>query len=182
MVLQLTHHYFTNCVEVKFLQICNRARAKFGCCEWTFLQKSKNVGNENFFSHLFSFHSNMQINDGGFHLEYEVKQLFTGCGGNNTDAYGSISLPSYQDPYPRQAGCVYLITQPERTYVNISLLSLDLDCQGTPSDYIEMRDGSSEESPLMAKFCGNGSQWYGSMQTTQNNLRISWKYESHKHE
>ena len=75
------------------------------------------------------------------------------------------------------ADCVYLISQPNGTYVNISFLSMDIDCQkvqtsdGLKADYIEMRDGNSEDSPLMARFCGNGSKVPEFMQT-QNHLRI----------
>ena len=49
---------------------------------------------------------------------------------------------------------------------------MDIDCRGLPSDYIEMRDGDSEDSPQMGKFCGNGSNVPESMHTTQNHLRI----------
>ena len=49
---------------------------------------------------------------------------------------------------------------------------MDIDCNGLPSDYIEMKDGDSEYSPLMGRFCGNGSNIPKSMQTTQNHLRI----------
>ena len=51
---------------------------------------------------------------------------------------------------------------------------MDIDCQ---SDYIELRDGNSEDSPLMGTFCGNGSNVPDFMQTTQNNFRIRWKYK-----
>ena len=70
------------------------------------------------------------------------------------------------------AGCIYLISLPNGTYVNITILSMDIDCQGTPSDFIELRDGNSEDSPLMGQFCGNGTHIPAFMHTTQNNLRI----------
>ena len=112
------------------------------------------------------------MNKAGFHLEYEILRPFTECGGNYSNASGVLSSPSYPYPFPDLADCVYLISQPNGTYVNISFLSMDIDCQGTPSDYIEMRDGNSEDSPLMAKFCEIGSNVPDFMQTTQNNLRI----------
>ena len=49
---------------------------------------------------------------------------------------------------------------------------MDIDCNGLPSDYIEIRDGDSEDSPQMGRFCGNGSSVPESMQTTQNHLQI----------
>ena len=71
--------------------------------------------------------------------------------------------------------CVYLISQPNGTFVNISFLYMDIDCQGLTtltSDYLELRDGKTNESPLMGRFCGNGTNTPDVMQTTQNNLRI----------
>ena len=120
----------------------------------------------------FRFESDSATNGAGFHLEYKAFQLITSCGGTFSDASGVLSSPSYPNPYPDQTDCVYLISQPNGTYVNISFLSMDVNCQGTPSDYIEMRDGKSADSPLMARFCGDGSNIPDFMQTTQNHLRI----------
>ena len=99
-------------------------------------------------------------------------ELFTACGGNYSNINGIMSSPSYPNDYPELADCVYLISQPNGTYVNISFLTMDVDCQGITSDFIEIRDGKMEESPLMGRFCGNGSNVPDFMQTTQNHLRI----------
>ena len=40
------------------------------------------------------------------------------------------------------------------------------------SDYLEMRDGISEDSALMGRFCGNNSNIPAFLQTTQNYLRL----------
>ena len=104
--------------------------------------------------------------------------LFTACGGSYSNESGVLSSPSYPNAYPEVADCLYLISQPTGTYVNISFLTMDIDCQGLTtltSDYIEMRDGSSHDSPLMGRFCGNGSNVPTFMQTTQNHLRIRWE-------
>ena len=108
----------------------------------------------------------------GFQIEYKANEPFTECGGPTLNSSGVLYSPLHPNPYPELAECVYLISQPNGTYVNMSFLSMDIDCQGTPSDYIEMRDGNYEDSPLMVKFCGNGSYVPDFMQTTQNHLRI----------
>ena len=52
-------------------------------------------------------------------------------------------------------------------------MDFDTDCDhATGPDYIEMRDGLYDDSPLMGRFCGNGSSIPDVMQTTQNNLWI----------
>ena len=90
------------------------------------------------------------------------------CGGNFYNQSGTLTSPLYPDPHPT-ADCVYHITQPNGTVVNISFITMDIGCDGTPSDYIEMRDGDSEESPLMGRLCGNRRNV---LATTQNHLRI----------
>ena len=55
---------------------------------------------------------------------------------------------------------------------------MDIACQevqtsdGFTADFIEMRDGHSEDSPVMAKFCGNDANIPDFIQTTQNQMRI----------
>ena len=65
----------------------------------------------------------------GFHFEYKALQPLTECGGNYLNASGVLSSPSHPNPYPDLADCVYLISQPIGNYVNISFLSMDIDCQ-----------------------------------------------------
>ena len=100
---------------------------------------------------------------------------FTTCGGSYMNASGILTSPSYPNPYPRLADCIYLISQPNGTFVNISFISMDVNCQerySTGPDYIEMSDGDSEDSPFMGRLCGDGSNVPSIMQTTQNHLMI----------
>ena len=126
----------------------------------------------------FRFHSNWGLNGRGFQIVYNTKQPITACGGNYSNASGVLTSPSYPNAYPELADCVYLISQPNGTYVNISFLNMDIDCQevltseGLTPDYIEMRDGNSEDSPLMGKFCGKSSDFPAFIQTSQTHLRI----------
>ena len=108
----------------------------------------------------------------GFILGYKTLKLFTQCGGNYSDASGVLSSPLHPNPYPDLAGCVYLISQSVGTYVNISFLFMDIDCQGTSSDFIEIRDGNSVHSPVIARFCGNGTNVPDFIQATQNHMTI----------
>ena len=114
----------------------------------------------------------MEGNGNGFHIVYNSLQLITACGGNYSNESGVLTSPSHPNAYPELAGCVYLVSLPNGTYVNTSFNTMDIDCQATPSDFIEMRDGNSEESPLIGRYCGNGSNVPDLMQTTQNHLRI----------
>ena len=94
------------------------------------------------------------------------------CGGSFTTSKGILTSPSYPGNYPNDADCIYTVSQPNGTYVSVSFLSMDIECKGTPPDYIELRDGDSEHSPLMGIFCGDRTDVPPIIQTTQNNLRI----------
>ena len=124
--------------------------------------------------YTFRFHSSSSENRPGFQIEYSTIALFTDCGGDYTKESGILTSPSYPNPYPHLAECIYLISQPIGTYVNASFITMDVKCHETysTSDYIEMRDGNSEDSPVMGRFCGKGSNVLTVMQTTQNYLRI----------
>ena len=74
------------------------------------------------------------------------------CGGNSNTKNGLLSSPSFPEKYPHDTDCIYTITSPNDT-VNIHFLIMDMDNYGC-YDYIEIRDGDSEESPMLAKLCG----------------------------
>ena len=99
------------------------------------------------------------------------------CGGYLNTTSGVLTSPSYPGEYPENAECVYSISQPNDTYVTITILSFNLHDEypyacGSASgyDYIEIRDGSSKDSPLMEKFCGRNIP--ASLQSTQNKMWI----------
>ena len=122
----------------------------------------------------FRFISDDSVTRRGFQIEYNAIDIFQECGGSFSNSSGILTSPSHPNQYQGMEDCVYLIAQPNGTSVNISFITMDINCSGIPPDYIEMRDGDSEDSPLMGKFCGNGSHAPDSMQTTQNQLRIRW--------
>ena len=66
---------------------------------------------------------------------------------------------------------LYVILSTDQTYITICEAKIFIDT----SDYIEMRDGNSEDSQLMGKFCGNHNNVPAFMTTTQNHMTIRWK-------
>ena len=99
-----------------------------------------------------------------------------GCGQNYTNDSGLITSPLHPNQYPNNVECIYLISQKIGTFVNVTFINLDIVCLETDStsDYLEMRDGYSEASPFMGRYCGNGTNVPVSLQSTQNYLRIRW--------
>ena len=100
------------------------------------------------------------------------------CGGHFQDASGLLTSPSYPNLYSAARDCIYLVSQPNGTYIQLTNIEMDIRCDemfGVESDHLEIRDGISEDSPLMGRFCGSKRNIPASMQTTQNYLRIRWK-------
>lgn len=88
------------------------------------------------------------------------------CGGSVITPQGLLTSPSYPDSYPNDAECIYTISRPEMTYINITFEGFDTLC----GDNLEMWDGDSMNSPKMASFCGNGTVKPSYLLTSQNHL------------
>ena len=95
----------------------------------------------------------------GFQIEYssstDVNQWsFSNgsCGGHFTTPNGLLTSPSYPDTYPTHADCIYTITQPNGTSIKLMIQTYDVGFGlEEDSDYLEIRDGDSNESPLLGK-------------------------------
>ena len=123
------------------------------------------------------FYSNYFGNGHGFKLEYESTKMSQwtfnagGCGGNFTTFNAIISSPSYPDRYPDNAECVYTISQPIGTYITITVLNMDINYHTSCYyDLLEIRDGSSRDSPMVGQFCGNNIP--PSFSSSHNNMWI----------
>ena len=85
------------------------------------------------------------------------------CGGNFNASNGLLTSPSYPDIYSSNSECIYIISQPTNTFVNVTIRIFSLyDGKG----YLEIRDGNSEESPLIGVYAGDISPT--TIQSTQN--------------
>ena len=105
-------------------------------------------------------------------LYFAIMTYVSDCGGSFSDTSGFITSPSFPNQYPNNADCIYIITEPQSAYVLLRVISLDIRCHTDKSDYIDVRDGASEDSPLIGRFCGDGSNVPAQLHTTQAYLRI----------
>ena len=109
----------------------------------------------------------------GFELRYESSDVTqwsytsNACGGNFTTPNGMLTSPLYPANYPLEADCVYTISQLTNTFLTLRFHNFDL-VKGR--DYLEIRDGGSEESPLIGKL--SGTDINNTLQTTQNKVWI----------
>ena len=114
-----------------------------------------------------------------------LEDCSTLCGGNYSDTSGVIRSPWHPEQYPPARDCIHLISQPSGTNIQITINNIDINCDyfgkatgyglllaSGRTDYVEMRDGASAESPVMIRHCGNGAKIPSIMQTTQSFLWI----------
>ena len=125
------------------------------------------------------FKSNYVGNGQGYQLEYAESALSEWsysageCGGTFTTLNGLLNSPSYPDEYPNRVECNYTIIQPTGMYIDLTVLMFDTydkscgdwilegsdkyDYMGDNDvkyDYLEIRDGKSENSSIIGRFCG----------------------------
>ena len=99
-----------------------------------------------------------------------------GCGGTFTSPVGLLTSPSYPDVYPNDANCVYIISTTKGTRINIRVVDMDIEYESDnydyyydnydyhqyggvtcKYDYLEIRDGTSDQSPLIDAYCGDNT-------------------------
>ena len=84
---------------------------------------------------------------------------------------GVLISPSYPERYPHNAYRVCTISQSTGTFISFNVLMFNLYDKDCPDkDFLEIRDGGSETSPLIGKFCGQNIPPY--LHTTQNQAWI----------
>lgn len=78
-----------------------------------------------------------------------------GCGGVFSESKGVFSSPQHPEPYPHGLDCEYLIRIPgpdERITVTFTEFELESG-RNCRFDFVEIRDGSRPDSPLIGRFC-----------------------------
>ncbi|KAL6069282.1 hypothetical protein STEG23_019741, partial [Scotinomys teguina] len=103
------------------------------------------------------FVSDSALGHEGFSIQYEAMNASSVCLEDHTDNYGILTSPNFPNNYPNNFDCTYRITvgfneQIELDFVNFALEDrLGQQC----FDFVEVRDGGFETSPLLGHFCGS---------------------------
>ncbi|CAH2282322.1 cubilin [Pelobates cultripes] len=90
----------------------------------------------------------------GFSANYIAVNASTACYYTYTEATGVITSPNYPNNSPRDTECVYTISAEKNKQILLNFthftLSSSSNCQ---QEYVEIRDGGYEISPLIGRFC-----------------------------
>ena len=125
------------------------------------------------------FSSNYHGGDRGFKIKYEFTNVprfgynYGICGGSFTTSNGFFTSPSYPYNYPENIHCIYTISLSTGGVILLKFLSIDLEYHREghyDNDYLEIRDGPTENSNLLAEICC--SEIPAPIHSSQNQLWI----------
>lgn len=151
-------------------------------CFWNDIQYSKIIGHQNwqdchkyhnyrmrrsFFEDWYYLVSDYQQCSVQFYPLQYFTIPFTAFHANFTHESRIVTSPSYPNSYSTMVDCIFIISHENGSSINFTLVNMDIDCEG---DYLELRDGKSETSPLIGRFCGIRSI-PAFMQTSHNYIR-----------
>ncbi|KAG7219563.1 hypothetical protein INR49_018990 [Caranx melampygus] len=93
----------------------------------------------------------------GFSARYVSINATTDCSETFTTSTGSFMSPNYPNYYPNRRDCVFRIIVQINTQIQLNFT--DFELEGSPPscnfDFVEIRDGGYETSPLIGKFCSS---------------------------
>uniref|UniRef100_A0A5F8H493 Metalloendopeptidase n=1 Tax=Monodelphis domestica TaxID=13616 RepID=A0A5F8H493_MONDO len=96
------------------------------------------------------FRSSSNILGKGFFAVYEAI-----CGGEINKDAGQIQSPNYPDDYRPSKECIWKITVSEGFHVGLTFQAFEIERHDSCAyDYLEIRDGATEDSVLIGHFCG----------------------------
>ncbi|KAF6722152.1 Cubilin [Oryzias melastigma] len=103
------------------------------------------------------FVSDYSLSTEGFSASYVSINASTDCGETFTSPTGFFTSPNHPDYYPNNRDCIFKIIvelnmQILLNFTNFSLEGFPASCN---FDFVEIRDGGYETSPLIGKFCGD---------------------------
>ncbi|KAJ8727243.1 hypothetical protein PYW08_015640 [Mythimna loreyi] len=107
---------------------------------------------------MINFESDGSIRSSGFSMSYTFLDEKTHCGGSYIRTYGFIYSPGWPRSYEPNRDCTWIITVPvgQQIMLNISQFNLERPIRDKCNlgDFLEIRNGGNENSPLIGQYCG----------------------------
>ena len=91
--------------------------------------------------------------------QLKLKLVFitvTGCDGTLTGTKGNFTSPGYPSDYQDSLICIWRITVDSSSRVQIEFSDFKVEASNPCQyDYLLIKDGTQDESPVIAKLCGS---------------------------
>ncbi|XP_065362088.1 cubilin homolog [Calliphora vicina] len=92
----------------------------------------------------------------GFEFSYKFIDATNQCGGKIHSSNGKIHTPNWPSNYTGDLDCTWIIITPPGTQIELQIEIFDLEMSNNcSSDWLEIRNGGSNHSTLLGRFCGN---------------------------
>ncbi|XP_017012897.2 cubilin homolog [Drosophila takahashii] len=103
---------------------------------------------------VIKFVSDYSESDGGFELSYSFEERGN-CGGHIHASSGELTSPDYPANYSSGLDCDWHLTGTLGHLLEIQLENFALEeSSNCSADYLEIRNGGADTSPLIGRFCG----------------------------
>ncbi|KAM9307657.1 cubilin [Gastrophryne carolinensis] len=78
------------------------------------------------------------------------------CNREYNQSFGNLKSPGWPENYPYNIECTTILRAPDNHYISLFFYSFQLESIGSSChDYLEIRNGSSLDSPALNTYCGN---------------------------
>lgn len=102
------------------------------------------------------FNSDSTITSEGFVVNYLFIDASKVCGGHYYSPRGVIKSPDYPNYYPSNRNCIWIIETQNKYQIELKIIQFQVEDHNYCSyDYLEIRNGGYDTSPLIGKFCGD---------------------------
>ncbi|XP_075684851.1 cubilin [Rhinoderma darwinii] len=99
-----------------------------------------------------TFMSQEFVSGNGLSFTYQISN----CSREYNQSFGYLKSPGWPGSYPNKLECDIILRTPENHSISLFFHSFHLEAQSsTCSDYLEARNGSARDSPLLGTYCGS---------------------------
>lgn len=138
------------------------------------------------------FNSDSSVRLDGFSVSYTFLDEKSHCGGTYHKRHGFIYSPGWPDKYQTNRDCTWTITVPVGQQIRLNISKFDLESPNirgkcNSGDFLEIRNGVSQFSPLIGTYCGKfetkrvlslsnviNIRFYSDFYLTGNGFKIEW--------
>ncbi|XP_027132680.1 cubilin, partial [Larimichthys crocea] len=101
---------------------------------------------------LVHFRSDSYMTGNGLSFTYQIAS----CSRTYEQDYGFLKSPGWPDIYPHNMDCTIILKAPQNSYISFFFNNFDMESHSNCEfDYLEIRNGSTANSPLIGRFCGS---------------------------
>lgn len=97
-----------------------------------------------------TFKSQEFVSGNGLSFTYQISN----CSREYNQSFGYLKSPGWPGSYPNRLECEIILRAPENHSISLFFHSFHLEPYTTCPDYLEVRNGSARDSPLLDRYCG----------------------------